>query len=70
MPLGKKDKKLKHSFAKQYGDKEGERVYYATMQKRINEGKPINTPESRRLEAKRKRPHRTKRRSHTRRRKM
>lgn len=68
MPLSKHDKKMKKSFTDRYED--GDRVYYATLQKRISEGHPIHSPESRRLEAKRKRPQRTKRRSHTRRRKM
>lgn len=52
MPLTKKDRKLKKKFQKRYHD--GESVYYATLNKRINEGRPIDTPESHHMQAKRK----------------
>lgn len=58
MPKSKKDRDLERSFTDRYGDKEGERVYYATLNKRINEGRPIRTPESKRLKAKRRKAHR------------
>lgn len=60
MPLTKKDRKLKRSFDDSYGD-DGKRVMYATLNKRINEGRPINVPESKRLAAKRRHHKRTKR---------
>lgn len=63
MPLSAKDRKLKRHFTDEYED--GERVYYATLNKRINEGRPIHVPESKRLAAKRKH-HRTKRKEHRR----
>jgi len=33
MPLTKKGKKVKKEFAKQYGEKKGEEVFYASMNK-------------------------------------
>lgn len=53
MPLSKKDRDMESNFEKQYGGR-GKSVYYATLNKRINEGRPINTPESRHVAAKRK----------------
>lgn len=61
MPLTGKDKEVESSMKRQYGD-EGDRVFYATLNKRINEGRPINIPESKRLAAKRK--HHKKKRHH------
>lgn len=61
MPLGKKDRKLKASFDRTYGP-DGKSVMYATINKRINEGRPINTPESRHVAAKRKHHKKRKRR--------
>lgn len=58
MPLGKKDRDMQASFRRTYGD-DGKSVYYATLNSRINQGRPINTPESRHVAAKRK--HRKKR---------
>ena len=53
MPLSKKDKDMESNFERQYGD-EGKNAYYATLNKRINEGRAINSPESRKLAKKRK----------------
>ena len=61
MPLTGKDKEVEDSFENTYGDN-GKSVYYATLNKRINQGKPINIPESKRLAAKRK--HHKKKRHH------
>lgn len=52
MPLSKKDRKMRRNFNR-YG-KEGDRVFYATLNRRINQGRPINIPETRRLEKKRR----------------
>lgn len=60
MPLSGKDRKMESSFEKQYGDR-GESVFYATLNKAINKGRPIKVPESRRLAAKRR--HKKRRRS-------
>lgn len=54
MPLSKKDRDMEQSFERRYGNR-GKRVYYATLQKRISEGRPIDSPESRKLSRKRKR---------------
>lgn len=54
MPLEKKDRKILGSMQRDYGAERGKSIYYATLQKHINEGKPINTPESKRLAAKRR----------------
>lgn len=61
MPLTGKDKEVEDSFDRTYGN-EGKSVMYATLNKRINEGRPINIPESKRLAAKRK--HHKKKRHH------
>lgn len=61
MPLSKKDRDMESNFERQYGD-EGKSVYYATLNKRINQKRPINTPESRKLAKKRKHSRRKKRR--------
>jgi hypothetical protein len=53
MPLSGKDREMESSFERQYGDR-GKSVYYATLNKRINEGRPINTPESKHVASKRK----------------
>jgi len=53
MPLTGKDRRMEQAFTDRYGS-EGKSVYYATLNKRINEGRPINTSESRRLAKKRK----------------
>jgi hypothetical protein len=53
MPLSKKDRKMKANFDRQYGE-DGKSIYYATLNKRINEGRPINTPESKHVASKRK----------------
>lgn len=53
MPLTKKDREVRSNFSR-YGD-DADRVFYSTLNKRINEGKPINIPESKRLKAKRRR---------------
>lgn len=58
MPLTGKDKEMASSFTRQYGPEAGKRAFYATLNKRINEGRPVNTPESKRLKAKRKKKHR------------
>ena len=63
MPLGKKDKKLKRHFTSEYGDKEGKKIMYATINKRISEGRPIDTPESRKMVKKRRGAKRKQRRS-------
>lgn len=54
MPLTAKDRELKRHFTDEYGDDRGERVYYATLNKRINQGRAIKVPESRRLKSKRR----------------
>lgn len=54
MPLSEKDREMEGSFERQYGGR-GKSVYYATINKRINEGRPINTPESKHVASKRKR---------------
>lgn len=58
MPLTKKDRRMESSFEKQYPGR-GKEVYYRTLNKRISEGRPINSPESRHVAAKR-RKHRKK----------
>lgn len=70
MPLDTKSRKMLRHFQDEYGPEEGKRYFYGKLNKQISRGRPVKVGESRRLEAKRKRPHRTKRRSHTRRRKM
>ena len=59
MPLTGKDRKMEQSFERGYGS-DGKSIYYATLNKRINQGRPINSPESRKLANKRK--HRKRRR--------
>lgn len=54
MPLSESDEKMERHFADEYGGKEGKKIYYATLNKRINEGRPINSPESKHVAAKRK----------------
>lgn len=54
MPLTGKDKEVASNFTRQYGPEEGKRRFYATLNARINEGHPVNIPESKRLKAKRK----------------
>lgn len=61
MPLSKKDHDMERNFEKQYGSR-GKSVYYAVLNKRINEGRPINSPESRHVEKKRKHHRKQKRR--------
>jgi len=39
MPLTKEGKKVLKAMKKEYGEKEGESVFYATMKKRGMEGK-------------------------------
>lgn len=68
MPLSKKDRKISSRMASQYGKDKGKRVFYATLNKRISEGRPIDVPESKRLMAKRRHSKRTKRRGLRRRR--
>ena len=63
MPLGKKDKKMKANFEREYGPEGGERAYYATINKHISTGRPINTPESHKMAKKRKSAKRKQRRS-------
>ena len=63
MPLSSKDKKLKRRFESEYGEKGGERVYYATLNKHISSGRPIDTPESHKMAKKRKSAKRKQRRS-------
>ena len=58
MPLTGKDAKLLRHFESEYGEKEGERTFYATLNKHINQGRPIRTPESRRLIKKRRKSQR------------
>ena len=53
MPLSEKDRDMERSFERQYPGR-GKSVYYATLNKRINEGRAINSPESRKLAKKRK----------------
>jgi hypothetical protein len=65
MPLTRKDRKLRRNFDR-YG-KDKDRVFYATLNKRINEGRPIDVPESRRLEKKRRHHHKRRMRSRRRR---
>lgn len=60
MPLDKKSREMESNFERQYGPKEGERAFYATLNKGINRGKPYKVGESKRLMAKRK--HKKKRR--------
>ena len=60
MPLSKKDRDMEGNFEREYGDK-GKSIYYATLNKRINEGRAIKSPESRHVASKRKH-HRAKRR--------
>jgi len=38
MPLTKKGKKVKKEFAKEYGAKQGEKIFYATENKRKMKG--------------------------------
>lgn len=45
---------MKRNFAKQYGGKEGEKIFYATLNRRISEGRPIDSPESHKMAKKRK----------------
>ena len=65
MPLTKKDRDMERNFERQYGD-EGKSVYYATLNKRINEGRPINSPESHHV-AKKRRHHKKRKVTHRRR---
>ena len=53
MPLSEKDRDMERSFERQYPGS-GKSVYYATLNTRINEGRAINSPESRKLAKKRK----------------
>lgn len=53
MPLSNKDKKMKRNFDRQYGSR-GKDVYYATLNKHISEGHPIDSPESKKMAKRRK----------------
>lgn len=67
MPLSGKSKKMERSFEDEYGADKGKRVFYATLNKGINRGKPYKVAESKRLAGKRKHKHRAKVRHHSRR---
>lgn len=54
MPLDSKSAQMKRSFEAEYGDKEGPRIFYATLNKRINQGKAVKVGESKHLKDKRK----------------
>ena len=54
MPLDKKSAEMERSFEASYGPEEGKRNFYATLNKRINEGRPVKVGESKHLKAKRK----------------
>lgn len=53
MPLSKKDKQVLRQFELEYGKGKGKKVFYATLNKSISEGKPIQLPETKRLAKKR-----------------
>jgi hypothetical protein len=63
MPLRGSDSRIEKGMEKRYGRKRGKSIYYATLNQRINEGRPINTAESRRLKEKRKHHRKHKRRT-------
>lgn len=67
MPLSGKSKKMERSFEDEYGAEKGKRVFYATLNKGINRGKPYKVAESKRLAGKRKHKHRARIRSRSRR---